>query len=149
MQMSSRTNGSIIVKQSLIAMLAFVALFCVQAKGSRPAVDGNAVAVGTWGGEHVILEVSGKGAAAEFDCAHGQITQPMALDQHGDFDVVGTFTPEHGGPVGRDEDTPPAQARYSGHIDGDAMSLTVTLGKEKLGPFTLTRGSRPNLRKCR
>jgi hypothetical protein len=71
------------------------------------------------------------------------------LDKHGDFDVAGTLTPEHGGPVRRDENVPAAPARYSGHFDGNTMSLTVTLGKEKMGSFTLTRGSLPNLTKCR
>jgi hypothetical protein len=143
--MSSRMPRSI-TKQSLVAVLTFSV--GLQA-ASRAPVDANAVAAGTWGGEHVILEVSKKGAEVEFDCAHGQITQPMTLDQHGDFDTPGTFTPEHGGPVRRDENTPPADARYSGHVDGGAMTLTVTLGKEKVGSFTLTRDSHPILRKCR
>jgi len=47
-------------------------------------------------------KASEKGAEVEFDCAHGQMTQRTTLDRHGDFDVAGTFTPEHGGPVRRD-----------------------------------------------
>ena len=117
--------------------------------GAQAAPDGSAVATGAWGGDHIILEVSERGGEAEFDCAHGQVTQPIMLDKHGDFDVAGTFTPEHGGPVRRDENVPVAPARYSGHFDGNTMSLTVTLGKEKIGSFTLTRGSLPNLTKCR
>src|SRR5437016_14556862 len=91
---------------------------------------------GTWGGEHVLLEVSGKGVEIEFDCAHGQITKPIPLDARGRFNVPGTFTPEHGGPILRDEKPSVAQARYSGRITGDAMSLTVARGKEKVGSFT-------------
>jgi len=64
-------------------------------------------------------------------------------------EVAGTFTREHGGPARRYENVPTASARYSGHVDGHTMSLTVTLGKEKVGSFTLTRGSLPNLTKCR
>ena len=104
---------------------------------------------GGMGREHIVLEVSEKGAEAEFDCAHGQVMQPIMLDKHGDFDVAGTLTPEHGGPVRRDENVMAAPARYSGHVDGHTMSLTVTLGKEKVGSFTLIRGSLPNLTKCR
>src|SRR5882762_4116683 len=85
--------------------------------------------------------VSGKGAEAEFDCAHGQVTQPIRLDGHGDFDVPGTFTAEHGGPVLRNETARPAAARYSGHVDGDTMSLTVTVGGERMGVFAVGRGS--------
>ena len=113
------------------------------------APGATAVATGAWGGEHIILEVAEKGAEVEFDCARGQVTQPIRLDKHGDFDVAGTFTSEHGGPVRRDESAQVSPARYSGHVDGQTMSLTVTLGKEKVGIFTLTRGSRPNLTKCR
>jgi hypothetical protein len=107
------------------------------------------VSTGTWGGDHIILEVSEKGAEVEFDCAHGQVTQPMALNQKGDFDVPGTFSPEHGGPVMRDEAVTSNPARYSGHVGGDTMALTVTQGKENIGTFTLTRGGQPKLRKCR
>ena len=107
------------------------------------------VPAGTWGGDHVLFEVSRKGAEIEFDCAHGQITHPITLDAHGRFNVPGTFTHEHGGPVLRDEKPSSTQARYSGRVAGDAMSLTVMVGKEKVGTFTLTRGQQPNLMKCR
>jgi hypothetical protein len=129
-------------------LIGFLALFLLQA-GIEAAPEASSVAEGSWGGEHMILEVSAKGAEIELDCAHGQIAQPMSLDRLGNFDVAGTFAPEHGGPVLRGENTPPKQARYSGHVDGNTMSLTVTAGKEKVGMFTVTRGSHPLLRKCR
>jgi hypothetical protein len=125
---------SMLIERPLIALLVLSSVF-LQA-GVEAAEDARAVATGAWGGEHILLEVSEKGAEAEFDCAGGQITQPITLDKHG-------------GPVRRDVDAPAAPARYSGHVDGHTMSLTVTLGKEKVGFFTLTRGSRPILKKCR
>jgi hypothetical protein len=127
------------------------ALLCIlfHATGAYAAEDRNTAATGTWGGEHVLLQVSKNGTDLEFDCARGQITQPIALDKHGNFDVPGTFTPEHGGPVARDESVPFVQARYSGHVDGERMSLTVTREQEELGPFALTHDQHPNLRKCR
>jgi hypothetical protein len=141
----------LIIKLSLVAALAAYSAAGVwlRAASMRPGAESKTVATGTWGGEHVILEVSGRGAAVEFDCARGQITQPLTLNQRGDFDVPGTFMPEHGGPVGRDEPTSPNPARYSGHVDGNTLSLIVTLERDTLGPFTLTRDSRPVLRKCR
>jgi hypothetical protein len=144
--MSNGIIRSTLIRRSLIALFA---LSCVLFQaGARAAPDASAVATGAWGGEHIVLKVSEKGADVEFDCAHGQVTQPITLDKHGDFDAGGTFTPEHGGPVRRDENTPSASARYSGHVGGDTMSLTVTLGTEKVGTFTLVRGSRPRLTKC-
>src|SRR5258708_31027602 len=117
--------------------------------GTRPAARRSAVATGTWGGAHIILEVSEKGADVEFDCAHGQITQPITVDPRGHFDAAGTFSPEHGGPIRRDEETTAAPARYSGHVTGDTMDLTIVRGEEKIGPYTLTRGSHPMLMQCR
>jgi hypothetical protein len=104
---------------------------------------------GTWGGEHITLEVSEKGAEVELDCAHGQVAQPIALDKRGDFEVAGTFTPEHGGPVLRDEKVSDRPAHYAGHVEGGTMTLTVVLGTEKVGSFTLTRGSTGKVTKCR
>jgi len=137
---------STLIEHSLIVLFALSGVL-LQA-GTQAAPDASAASTGAWGGEHIVLKVSEKGADVEFDCAHGQVTQPVTLDKHGGFDVAGTFTPEHGGPVRRDEHTPSAAARYSGHVSGDTMSLTVTLGKEKVGIFTLNRGSRPKLMKC-
>jgi hypothetical protein len=31
------------------------------------------VAAGTWGGPHVVLEVSAEGGRVEYDCAHGAL----------------------------------------------------------------------------
>jgi hypothetical protein len=115
----------------------------------QAAPGASSLGLGAWGGEHIILEASEKGAEAEFDCARGRIARRITLDKHGDFDVEGTFVSEHGGPVRREENPQPATAHYSGHVDGDTMSLTVTLDKETVGVFTLTRGSHPILKKCR
>jgi len=145
--MAKRITRSTLIKDSLIVLFALSGIL-LQA-GAQGAPDASAVAAGAWGGEHIVLQVSEKGADVEFDCAHGQVTQPITLDKHGDFDVAGTITPEHGGPVRRDENPLPASARYAGHVDGDTMSLTITLGKERMGIYTLVRGSRPRLTKCR
>jgi hypothetical protein len=128
-----------------------LALFCdlFHASSMYAPEDRNTAATGTWGGEHVLLQVSKNATELEFDCARGQITQPIALDKRGNFDVPGTFTPEHGGPVARDESVPLVQARYSGHVDGERMSLTVTREQEVFGPFALTHDQHSNLRKCR
>ncbi len=150
MPMPSRKRCSTPMKLSLVLTLALaLALSSVLFPGMLTAAEERTVTAGTWGGEHVVLEVSKSGAQVEFDCAHGQIAQPITLDKHGDFNVAGTFTPEHGGPVLRDENTPPVQARYSGHVEGDTLSLKVMLEKEEVGTYTLTRGSQTMLRKCR
>jgi hypothetical protein len=134
-----------------VRLVLVLALLCnlFHATGVSAAEDRNTAATGTWGGEHVLLQVSKNGTELEFDCARGRITQPMALDKNGNFDVPGTFTPEHGGPVARDESVAFVQARYSGHVDGESMSLTVTREQEEFGSFALTHDQQPNLKKCR
>ena len=119
-------------------------------EGMQAAQQTTSVAAGSWGGEHIILQVSRAGGEIEFDCAQGKIAQPLLMNRAGDFEVAGTFTPQHGGPVRRDEITVATPAHYSGHIEGQTMTLTVTLDKEKekLGTFTLVLGSTPRLRKC-
>ena len=48
----------------------------------------------------------------------------------------------------RDEESGGA-ARYSGHVEGDTMTLTIVKAKEKIGAFALTRDRHPVLKKCR
>lgn len=109
---------------------------------------GRGLPSGTWGGDHAVLEMTEKGGEIEFDCANGRITEPIAPDDDGHFDVQGIFTAEHAGPV-RDDDPGGDPARYQGDVRDDTMTLTVVRKDDSLGPFTLTRGRRPNLRKCR
>lgn len=130
-------------------LLAGFALILASSANGRQNNRTNQVVTGNWGGEHIVLEVSDNGAKVEFDCAHGEMTQPLAPDRHGNFDVPGTFTAEHGGPVRRDETPNSSTVRYSGHLQGESMTLSITRGEEKLGSFTLTRDAHPLLTKCR
>ena len=145
-QMPRRTAFSRLIGHALIILLAFSGI--VLQASMQYAADASSLATGVWGGQGIALKVSAKGADVEFDCAHGQIPQPIKLDKHGDFEVTGTFTAEHGGPVRRDEKTASAPARYSGHVDGDTMSLTVSLDKRQVGSYTLTRGSQGHITRC-
>lgn len=117
---------------------------------SNPLGGGDHVAVGTWGGEHAALEVTADGGRIEYDCAHGGLADRLALDRRGRFDVTGTHTPEHGGPVREDEKSESRPARYAGRVDGVRMTLTVTLTDtgQLLGTFTLTQGVAGRLMKC-
>lgn len=103
-----------------------------------------------WGGPHVRLVLTSGGAEIEFDCAHGEIKEPLKRDEQGRFNVAGTFVRE-GGPVRSDESSAVRPARYSGRVEGDKMTLTVTLtdSNEKLDEFSLTRGSDGRLWKCK
>lgn len=117
---------------------------------STPTSPGDRVAAGTWGGEHVALQVTADRGRVEYDCAHGDLAEPLAVDRSGRFDVTGTHTLEHGGPVREDEKPISRPARYAGRVDGGRMTLTVTLTDtgEILGIFTLTQGVASRLTKC-
>jgi hypothetical protein len=108
------------------------------------------IANGTWGGEHVVFHASGSGATVQFDCAHGAISAPLALDAEGRFSLAGDFVKEHGGPIRVGEVENHESARYSGRVDGRRMTLSVALGRdETLGPFTLALGSAGRVVRCR
>ena len=117
---------------------------------------------GSWGGQGISLTFDGAGVSIEFDCARGRITQRLAPDGRGRFDVSGTHDEEAGGASkvisGRDEDgtvggakSAGRAARYAGRIEGKTMTLTVTLadGRSVIGTFKLVRGAPARLRKCR
>jgi hypothetical protein len=110
----------------------------------------NTIEKGTWGGPHIQLDVTDGGASVQYDCAHGTIDERLTLDAAGRFDVRGTHAREHGGPVRIDEKESREAARYAGRVEGETMTLTVTLAdsKEPLGTFTLKRGQTGRLFRC-
>ena len=86
----------------------------------------------------------------EFDCAHGDITAPIAIDSGGRFNVIGTFTREHGGPVRVEEPLDTHPAGFSGLVSDDRMTLAIRLtdSGEAIGTFTLKRGTLGRVVKC-
>jgi hypothetical protein len=105
---------------------------------------------GQWGGDHISMEVTETGAQIEYDCAHGTITEKIAPDRNGKFEVKGMHSPEHGGPVRRGEKNE-QPAVYRGSITNDTMKLEVKLteSNESVGTFTLTRGNEGRVLKCK
>ncbi|MBA3355902.1 MAG: hypothetical protein H0U18_08180 [Pyrinomonadaceae bacterium] len=105
---------------------------------------------GTWGGNHISMEVTEEGAQIEYDCAHGTISEPVKIDSHGKFSAKGTHVRERGGPirVGSEEKGEPVI--YSGTTDGKTATLTVTNSAtdEVIGTFTLTLGKGSRITKC-
>src|SRR5262245_65049371 len=112
---------------------------------------GDEVPVGLWGGEHISLEVTERGASVEYDCAHGTIDEKIVIDRRGRFNVPGTHVEEHGGPVRQNERLNRYPVRFTGRISGKKMQLTITRSDTKkiIGSFTLVHGQEPSLVKCR
>ena len=134
------------------ALAALIALSgpgaCAHAAGPS-APDGAQARVrnGQWGGTGALLTVDDSSAAIQFDCAEGTLNGPLAIDEERRFTVEGTFVRGRGGPVGEE---PPRSERatYSGQVDDDTLTLTVRVGEEDFGTFTLTRGKTARLRRC-
>lgn len=112
--------------------------------------DNGRLANGTWGGDHVRLDVMSGVATTEYDCAHGTIDEPLVPDRNGRFSVRGTHTFERGGPIRLDEVPDRHPARYDGRVDGEKLDLTVivTDRQQTVGVFTLTFRAAPRLFKC-
>jgi hypothetical protein len=132
-------------RRGFVAGVFVISLACGPASPTRPQIS-----VGMWGGDHVELRVSETGATVEFDCAHGTLDAPLAIDSNGHFEVGGTFVREHGGPGRVDEEAEKESARYAGTSNGRTMTLTVMLtsAPQPLGPFALVFGQPGRLLKC-
>lgn len=105
---------------------------------------------GSWGGQHISLEVTARQTTIEYDCARATIDQAIVLDRHGRFSVSGRQFPEHGGPV-RQEDEEGYPARFSGEVKGNSMTLKIenSATRELIGNFTVVYGAQPRLFKCK
>ena len=105
---------------------------------------------GLWGGQGISMEVSDSGATLDFDCASGSITEPIAPDSSGKFSAKGRFARQRPGPTREDENNAGEPAIYSGVVEGENLTLTITLTKnsEKVGSFTLAHGKIGRIRRC-
>jgi hypothetical protein len=105
---------------------------------------------GTWGGDHISMEVTEEGAQVEYDCAHGTISEPIKVNSQGKFFAKGTHFRERGGPQRADAEDKGEPVTYSGTTDGKTATLTVTnsVTNDVVGTFTLTLGRRSRITKC-
>jgi hypothetical protein len=129
------------------AVTAMMTLACAMSLGAAGGAA-ERVKTGAWGGTGLLVRVTADGATIEADCANGSIATPLMLDADGAFSVEGTWIPEARGPS-RDEAPARQRSRYAGRVDGKTMTLEISVGDDRVGPFTLTHGSEGRLRKCR
>jgi hypothetical protein len=131
----------------VVAIGLLVAACATIAAAKKPRTIPN----GSWGGPHIQLNVQDGTATIEYDCANGSIDGPLKLDSRGRFSLSGKHFREHGGPIRIGEENKPVAARYTGRIDGNRMTLTVTLvnSKAALATYQLTKGSEGRVFKCR
>lgn len=126
--------------------LALIALGACQAAPPRIG----APLSGSWGGEHIALELAPQGGTLEYDCAAGTIDESVRPDSSGRFSVRGTHTPGHGGPERVGEEASAMPADYQGRVSGSRMTLSVRVPSSglALGPFVIQRGATPMIMRC-
>jgi hypothetical protein len=95
------------------------------------------------------MQATARVTSLDFDCARGTIEGPIAPDEQGRFDVLGTYVHEGPGPV-RPDQLRGKPARYYGRVEGKTMALSVELSGTdvSIGTFTLVRDRLPRVRKC-
>ena len=105
----------------------------------------------TWGGDHIRMETTERGAALEFDCAHGSVEVAIRVDERGRFSAAGTYVREGPGPIRVGFEPSPRPATYSGSVRDSTMILTVrtTDPDEAVGTYSLELGAPGRVRKCR
>lgn len=140
------------MKLLLALTIGIASLFLATLVGAAPRIQvtGNDES-GVWGGRDISMRMGPSGATVEFDCAHGEITAPIRPNAKGEFTVAGTYTPEMGGPVRKDNPPSNLAATYKGTIKGNAMQMELTVPDRNIEGqiFTLTRGSAGRVVRCR
>ena len=118
------------------------ALIACSAATSTPITD----VIGTWGGDNAGMIVNGNDVHVHIGCTLGDAVGPIHPDEDGHFDVSGTYNVD-AYPVNRGINHP---ANFSGQIDGQTMTLTVSLTDTArvLGPVTLVYGKEPTMGPC-
>jgi len=135
----------------LVGIVTAWALLAVAKAAPPQSRNGGNAPSDIWGGAHLELQMTAQGASLQFDCAQGEIQEPIQPDAAGSFSVRGTYTPQRGGPVRKDSSPPKQPATYKGTVHGDTMQLEVILTGDQPGPgpFTLTRGKTGHIVLCR
>jgi hypothetical protein len=127
-------------KISLIPII--FALIACSAATSTPITD----VIGTWGGDNAGMIVNGNDVHVHIGCTLGDAVGPIHPDENGHFEVSGTYNVD-AYPVNRGINHP---ANFSGQIDGQTMTLTVSLTDTArvLGPVSLVYGKEPTMGPC-
>ena len=135
------------LKRKSIAVVVVLMLLMISAAARIQKM--RRISKGMWGGEHISMKVGAKSATIEYDCAHGVIDGPLAIDADGHFSLHGTHHMERGGPIRAGAIAKGQPATYTGSIDGKTMTLALKIGDGEAETFTLEKGKEGKLVKCK
>lgn len=142
--MNRKTAGSREANGHASAVVALLVLLA----GCDEAIAPLTVLEGTWGGNGVAVDVGVGTVATRFDCAHGSMVAPVALDREGRFSATGAYVVDAG----------PSRsfaATYEGTVRGDRLDLRILVMTDPLapadtaGPFVAYRNGEARVTFCR
>lgn len=117
---------------------------------SPPTRTDDTVQPGVWTARGLTLTVSEDGATAEFDCATGEITEPLLLTR-GQATWQGSYLSGVGGPGGSGAPSPtPHDAQWRARLTSDGrlqVAVHLTTGATH-GPYALELGAPVRLERC-
>ena len=95
------------------------------------------------------LTLDASGGRIEYGCGSGTIEAAVNPDRQGSFNVNGKHDEHRAGPTVADTVPVALDANYHGKIDGNRMSLTVSIvGDKAVRSFTLVRDRNVKLIRC-
>lgn len=104
---------------------------------------------GEWGGPQVRLLLTETGGRLDLSCASASLDTPVRLDAAGKFGAKGRYESFSGGPTLADVPPATTAAQFDGHVEGDAMQISIHRQGEKTAEhYTLARGRRVKLIRC-
>jgi hypothetical protein len=106
-----------------------------------PVAVGGVLLTGSWGSAQGRLTATEASTQFTGACGSGDANEPILLDKHGRFDMVGRY-----GVSG----SVPSDARFIGVVSSKKVTLRVKLSdsSEAVAPITLDLGQQPALATC-
>lgn len=106
---------------------------------------------GTWSGAGVVATFTQTGGHINYNCGSGEVVSRITLDRHGNFTASGHHESYAPGPMQGDSAPASTKVIYSGHVEGNMMTLDVKSADQALKiaeHYTLTRGGHTKLIRC-
>ena len=106
---------------------------------------------GSWSGAGVVATFNKTGGHISYNCGAGEVTSRIKLDRHGNFTAFGSQESYLAGPTQGDIAPTTTKVIYTGHIEGNMMTLDVKGADQALkiaAHYTLTRGRHTKLIRC-
>jgi hypothetical protein len=143
--------------RSKLLHLAAAGMFALSPAASGAEAAGEPPDIlGGWGGEGVVLTLTGSGGHIEWGCQSAEIDGPVTPSRRGRFKATGRIHPGFFGPaiLPVPESRKPRPVRYRGRIQEDRMHLVIIRrgslwpGEQRRTELKLQKGREVRLHRC-